>query len=309
MGAGADILPNFRSVDDSQARSALGRLWDVVLPDSQGLTVDDLLAGADVAVLFVIGEDLAASARNRSQAQATLERADFVVVQDIFVSSTAVEHADVVLPAVSFAEKTGTYTNLEGRSQRAQAAIPPVGEAKPDWQILTELALQLGAQWTYRNSDSVAQEIAAVLADIPITHSTQGFGWQDLPTLPSVNGDGKLLLVTQDHLFVPGVTGRYSSNLRRMVAEPIAELHPAQLDRIGVRDGEKIGIQANGADLVVTAKANDRLAEDIVYVPVGFPDAPVGALLGAEAAVAVSVRAAVSSSTAASSASTTPGQR
>ena len=309
MGAGADILPNFRSVDDAQARSGLGRLWDVVLPDSQGLTVDDLLAGADVAVLFVIGEDLAASARNRNQAQATLEQADFVVVQDIFVSSTAAEHADVVLPAVSFAEKTGTYTNLEGRSQRAQAAIPPVGEAKPDWQILTELALQLGAQWTYRNSDSVAQEIAAVLADIPITHSTQGFGWQDLPTLPSVNGDGKLLLVTQDHLFVPGVTGRYSSNLRRMVAEPIAELHPAQLDRIGVRDGEKVDIQANGADLVVTAKANDRLAEDIVYVPVGFPDAPVGALLGTEAAVAVSVRAAVTSSTAESSASATPGQR
>jgi predicted molibdopterin-dependent oxidoreductase YjgC len=136
-----------------------------------------------------------------------------------------------------------------------------------------------------------------MLADIPITHNDQRFGWQELPVLPSVNGDGRLLLVTQDHLFVPGVTGRYSSNLRRLVEEPVAELHPAQLDRIGVRDGEKVGIQANGADLTVTAKANDRLAEDVVYLPVGFPDAPVGALLGAEATVAVSVRAAVASST------------
>ena len=195
-------------------------------------------------------------------------------------------------PRVSFAEKTGTFTNLEGRAQRAQAAIPPVGEAKADWQILTELALQLGARWSYRNSDTVAQEIAAVLADIPTTHSAPRFGWQELPVLPSVNGDGKLLLVTQDHLFVPGVTGRHSSNLRRLVEEPVAELHPSQLERLGVNDGEKIGIQANGADVTVTAKANSRLAEDVIYLPVGFPDAPVGALLGVESTVAVSVHAA-----------------
>ena len=292
MGAGADILPNFRSSDDAQARSALGRLWDVVLPESQGNSLDDLLAGADVSVLYIVGEDLATSARNHGQAAALLNRAQFVVVQDLFVTETAAQYADVVLPAVSFAEKTGTYTNLEGRTQRAQAAITPVGEAKPDWQIFCELALQLGARWTYRNPDSVALEIVEVMADIPITHSEPRFGWQDLPVLPSVNGDGKLLLVTQDHLFVPGVTGRYSSNLRRLVAEPIAELHPVQLERLGINDGDKVGIQANGADLTVTAKANDKLVEDVVYLPVGFPDAPVGALLGTEATVAVSVRAA-----------------
>ena len=307
MGAGADILPNFRGSDDAQARSALGRLWNVVLPDSQGLTLDDLMAGADPSVLYIIGEDLAASARNRHQAQELLDRARFVVVQDLFVTSTAAQHADVLLPAVSFAEKTGTYTNLEGRSQRAQAAIPPVGEAKPDWQIFTELALQLGARWAYRTSDSVAQEIAEVLADIPITHSVPSFGWQEPPALPSVNGDGKLLLVTQDHLFVPGVTGRFSSNLRRLVAEPVAELHPTQLERIGVRDGERVGIQANGMDLTVAAKANDQLAEDVVYLPGGFPDAPVGALLGIEATVAVSVHAvATASSTKTATSSKSP---
>ena len=189
-------------------RSALGRLWNVVLPDSQGLTLDDLMAGADPSVLYVIGEDLAASARNRHQAQGLLDRARFVVVQDLFVTSTAAQHADVLLPAVSFAEKTGTYTNLEGRSQRAQAAIPPVGEAKPDWQIFTELAHQLGARWAYRTSDSVAQEIAEVLADIPITHSVPSFGWQEPPALPSVNGDGKAALGNAR----PSVcTGRYGT--------------------------------------------------------------------------------------------------
>ena len=293
VGAGADILPNFRTGDDAQARSALGRIWDAVLPESQGLTLDDLCAGADLAVLYVIGEDVAASARNQHRAQTLLDRADFVVVQDLFVNTTAAQHADVHLPAVSFAEKTGTYTNMEGRSQRAQAAIPPVGEAKPDWQIFIELALRLGAQWTYRNPDSVAQELAEVMADIPVTHSSPRFGWQELPALPSVNGDGKLLLVTQDHLFVPGVTGRFSDNLRRLVAEPAAEIHPAQLARLGVSDGEKVGLQANGADLTVVAKANEKLAENVVYLPDGFPDAPVGALLGAEAAAAVVVRPAV----------------
>ena len=303
MGAGADILPNFRSIGDAQARSALGRLWNAVLPDSRGQTLDDLLAGSDVSVLYIAGEDLATSARDQHQARTLFERADFVVVQDLFVTSTAAEHADVVLPAVSFAEKTGTYTNLEGRSQRAQAAIPPVGEAKADWQIFTELAVQLGARWSYRNSDSVAQEIAEVTADIPVTHSVPQSQWRELPVLPSVNGDGKLLLVTQDHLFVPGVTGRHSSNLRRLVGEPVAELHPSQLERLGVRDGDKVGLQANGTDLTVSAKANERLAEDVVYLPVGFPDAPVGALLGAEPVVAVTVRAAV---TAASTESTGP---
>ncbi len=297
VGAGADILPNFRDSDDTQARSALGRIWDCVLPDNRGLTLDDLCAGAELGVLYVVGEDVAASARNRHQAHALLDRAGFVVVQDLFVNSTAAQYADVLLPAVSFAEKTGTYTNLEGRSQRAQAAIPPVGEAKPDWQIFIELALRLGAQWTYRNSDAVAQELAEVLADVPVTHSLPRFGWQDLPALPSVNGDGTLLLVTQDHLFVPGVTGRYSDNLRRLVAEPAVELHPAQMARLGVSDGEKVGIQANGADLTVAVKANEKLAENVVYLPDGFPDAPVGALLGAEATVAVAVRPAVASTT------------
>lgn len=306
IGAGADILPNFRSIADAQARSALGRLWDVVLPESPGLTLDDLLTEANVAVLYIIGEDVAASARDHNQAQTLLDRAGFVIVQDLFVTSTAAEHADVVLPAVSFAEKTGTYTNLEGRAQRAQAAIPPVGEAKADWQIFTELALQLGARWTYKNSDNVAQEISAVLADIPATHGAPRFGWQELPAFPSVNGDGKLLLVTQDHLFVPGVTGRYSSNLRRLVEEPVAELHPSQLERLGVSEGDKVGIQANGADVTVTAKANSRLAEDVVYLPVGFPEAPVGALLGKESTVPVSVRAAVA---AAGAGSTKPRPR
>jgi predicted molibdopterin-dependent oxidoreductase YjgC len=88
-----------------------------------------------------------------------LKRTDFLVVSDIFMSETA-ELADVVLPGVSFAEKDGTITNTERRVQRIRKAIEPIGEAKPEWQIIGELAQKMGYQMNYHSPAEIMEEIA-----------------------------------------------------------------------------------------------------------------------------------------------------
>jgi predicted molibdopterin-dependent oxidoreductase YjgC len=117
------------------------------------------LANGNVSALYLIGHDPVGEAATAEAARAALARADFVVVQDIFLTETA-KLASVVLPGAAFAEKNGTYTNLERRVQRQGAAITPPGDARADWQIVRDLGIALGGDFDYQDSSDVTAEIA-----------------------------------------------------------------------------------------------------------------------------------------------------
>ena len=134
MGVIADSLPGHFPVTDSAVRERLGKLWGVQPPAEPGLSCEQMLEGG-VKGLYILEADPGASTR----AAVALGRLDFLVVQDLFLTETA-KLAHVVLPATSWAESDGTYTNLERRVQRAPAGIDPVGDALPGWAILTRLA-------------------------------------------------------------------------------------------------------------------------------------------------------------------------
>ena len=162
-------LPGYQHyVDDTLARFEAA--WGVRPPRRAGRVVtemvDGCLTGATRA-MYVVGENPLLSEPDLHHAEKALEQLDFLLVQDLFLHETA-ERAHVFLPAAAFAEKEGTFTNSERRVQRVRAAVPPPGEARPDWWITAELAkrvarrvgVDVGAQFDYLGAAEIFDEMA-----------------------------------------------------------------------------------------------------------------------------------------------------
>ncbi len=142
MGALPNMLPGYQSLDDPDTRRKFEEAWGVPLPIKPGLNLLEMLEEAkerNLKALYIVGANPMLSAPDLTHVRESLDSLEFLVVQDIFYSETA-QLADVVLPAASFAEKDGTFTNTERRVQRVRAAVPAPGEARADWQILSALA-------------------------------------------------------------------------------------------------------------------------------------------------------------------------
>ena len=162
FGALYNFLPGYAKVDDDDARAPFEREWGVKLPKEPGFnnrTVIDAIHDGKIKALFVVGEELALVDSNITHVQNALRKLEFMAVVDIFVSTTA-EFADVVLAGAPSLEKEGTFVNTERRIQRLYQALPPLGQAWPDWKILTELARHLGHEWDYWSPAEIMQEIA-----------------------------------------------------------------------------------------------------------------------------------------------------
>lgn len=172
-------LPNvytaYQRVDDPVVRARFEAAWRTPLPPEPGLTVTEMVDGAlrgTVKAMIVMGENPLMSEPNLNHARHALEQLDFIVCIDIFMNETG-EMADVILPSVSFAEKDGTFTNSDRRVQRVRAALPPVGQARADWQIVCELARRtaalLGVEtyggFDYPSPEAIWEEMRAVTPD------------------------------------------------------------------------------------------------------------------------------------------------
>lgn len=172
-------LPNvftaYQKVDDLDTQAKFEKYWGVQLNPVPGLTatemVDGALSGA-IRGMFILGENPMMSEPNQNHARHALEHLEFMVCQDIFINETG-ELADVILPATSFAEKDGTFTNTDRRVQRCRAAVPPVGNSRPDWDILCDLGrrieqrlgLQLTAGFEFAHPNEIWEEMRQVTPD------------------------------------------------------------------------------------------------------------------------------------------------
>ncbi|MCS7065685.1 MAG: molybdopterin-dependent oxidoreductase, partial [Fimbriimonadales bacterium] len=162
MGVLPDLLPGYASVEDAAARARFETAWGVSLPAQPGLNTDAIfracLAG-EVQVLYLAGSNPVAQYYDPALAERALRACEFVVVQDALMTETA-EYADLLLPACTFAECEGTFTNWERRVQRFWKAIEPPGDAKPDWLIFAELWLRAMRQTPPFNPREMMCEIA-----------------------------------------------------------------------------------------------------------------------------------------------------
>lgn len=141
MGVLPDMLPGYLPLNE---RERLSQFYDIELPAEPGLPADEMFHACiegDVKCLYIVGSNPVIQHYDPTLAARAVQSAGFVVVQDVLMTETA-EYADVVLPACTFAEREGTYTNFERRVQRFRQALPPLGESKPDWLIFSELLLR-----------------------------------------------------------------------------------------------------------------------------------------------------------------------
>jgi len=183
------MYPDYQPVENEATRKKFEDAWGVPLDPKKGLTVVEITHGAltgDIRGMLMLGENPFLSDPNQNKVRKALASLDFLAVQDIFLTETA-EFADVVLPASSFFEKEGTYTNTDRRVQIGRPVIPTPGEARLDWRVLCELSTRLGYPMNYASPEEVFDEF------VSLSPSYHGLNYANLvgggKVWPYVEGD------------------------------------------------------------------------------------------------------------------------
>ncbi len=296
LGVLPDRLPGHVGLDDDLARPLLEQLWGCTLPTTPGKTYTQMLdaAGGEIKALYVMGAD---PASERPGWAANLEKLDFLVVQDLLLTETA-QRADVVLPAVSWAEQDGTFTNLERRVQRAPKALgDPHTKAAPDWMILAHLATHFDVQWPYSAAQGVTQEITVAnplysemswetigdqgrqwsLADAPYVRPEGTYQAVEQANLPEA-GDG-LRLINSPALYDSGNMFGLTSQMTSMAFGAHAALHPADAARLGLAADDSVQVRNEHGSISLAVRIEPAVKPGSVWIPASLPGAPVGALL------------------------------
>jgi NADH-quinone oxidoreductase subunit G len=270
-----------------------------ILPGKDGLGAQAMLA-ADLKALYVVSENPLVSYPDRAKVEAALDKAEFVVVQDLFLSETA-KLADVVLPAGSFAEKDGTFTNAERRLQRVLPGITAPGEARSDLDIFSALLNCLGDNVAYTNSAAIFDELknGTVYADISYADlGAQGAVWGGdtlavTKQVVAVAGgqalDTKMQLITGSALYHSGTVSTRATGPNSVVDAPYVELNRDDAAALNVAEGDMVTVKGNGCELRLKAKVDNRLPQGVVFAPYHFAAAELNRLYKGEAAIAVEV--------------------
>lgn len=316
VGALPDVLPGYRRVADPAARAAAAAVWGREPPAQPGLTVTEMISAAEdgrIGFLYIMGENPLVSDPDIGHVREALEAADFLVVQDIFLTETA-ELADVVLPAACFAEKDGTFTNTDRRVQRVRRAVEAPGTAREDLDILTDLLERLGVPRTTRDGAGVFAELASLAPQYagltwerlektglqwpcltpdhpgtPVLHAgrfARGLGrfiplqWK--PPAEETDAEYPLILTTGRNLYqyhTRTMTGRVEG-LSLLAGEAYAEIHSEAAARLGVRHGERLRLTSRRGSIELLARVSDGIRPDTVFVPFHYAEAAANALTG-----------------------------
>jgi formate dehydrogenase alpha subunit len=235
--------------------------------------------------LWIIGDD-PLELPGSDLIEESLKGLEFLIVSDTFLSETA-GRADVVFPSASFAEKGGTITNMEGRVQRLRPAIDCVGESRPDWAIVADVAEALGSPYRFESERDITEEM---VRRIPLYSKVQvrdmgdeyyscllprsEFGVRSLsipenvPGIPAMSGEYPYRLVAGSVLFQLGFGHRtaHSSRLARM-KEECAEMNISDASQEGVRDGDCIKLRSPHGDKEITVQVTDRVPRGVILIP------------------------------------------
>jgi formate dehydrogenase alpha subunit len=314
MGGLPNVYTGYQRVDDPAVQQKFEKAWGVSLPPRPGLTLMEMMKGVaegKVKALFILGENPFLSDPNMNQVKEELKHLDLLVVQDIFLTETA-ELAHVVLPGVSFAEKDGTFTNTERRVQRVRKAIDPIGNSRPDWQILCDLSSRLGYPLEYSSPKEIMDEIASVTPSYGGMQYARlegvGLQWpcptQDHPGTLLLHkdkfsrGKGKFhitpyapapelpdekypfLLTTGRVLYhYHTVISRKSKGLSEIYPEGVIEINPEDAQRLGIKpDNGLVEVSSRRGKVQVKSKVSDNLPRGVVFMTFHFKEAAANLL-------------------------------
>ena len=208
FGAMPDIFPGYQKVDDAAIRGKFEAAWGVTLPVTTGLDNRMMIEAAHqgkLKAMYIKGEDTITSDSNANDVAEAFARLDFMVVQDIFFSETC-RYADLVLPASPSLEKDGTFVNTERRIQRLYKVFEPLGESKPDWEILQLIAQKLGGAggWKYTHPSEVMAEAAKLSPHFAGVSYERLEGYQTLCWPVDKDGKDTPLLYTEKFALADG---------------------------------------------------------------------------------------------------------
>ena len=308
MGGLPADLPGYQKVFKPEVIEKFEKAWDVKLSSKVGLTIPEIMDDAekgDIKFLYIMGENPMVSDPDINHVRKALSNVDFLVVQDIFMTETS-ELADVILPAASFAEKDGTFSNTERRVQRVREAIKPVGNSKPDWQILMELMNYLGYPKKYMNPSAIMDEIAGVTPSYAgISYDRLENGGIQWPCLdkdhPGTKYLHKAAISRGRGLFMPAeyvesaelpdreypyvfTTGRilYHYHTRTMTGRvdginqlapsSYVEINEVTAKRLGIEDGDRVKLTSRRGEIETTARITEIIDEDVLFMPFHFAD-------------------------------------
>jgi len=304
MGVAPEFLPGQARFDDQAARDRFAKAWDVTLPAAEsGAHLMEILnrcRSGQIRALYVIGENPLATMPASMEVRAALDRLELLIVQDPFFTETA-KLAHVVLPACTYAEKDGTFTNLEGRVLRVRQAMDPLGDSLPDWHIMTALANGLGCQWEYESANDIQAEIMKLLP-----------GYYNL-------GQPRKITPNADHYLSNGYTtmvaNRYHSGAARHAGaeqRPFAllmgqllyhsgkmsteapglikiapntgrlRMSPQDMERLGLVDGAKVRVTSDRGSLQLGVQPDQSVAPHTCFFPEHFNEPPVKDLMSVQ---------------------------
>ena len=311
------VLPDYRPVGNDAARAAAAAVWGAEIDATPGLTVTEILDAVhrdEITAMYVQGENPAMSDPDLNHARAALARLDHLVVQDIFLTETAM-FADVILPASAFFEKSGTVTNTNRQVQMGRPAVAPPGEAREDWAITTALANRLGLGWRYEHPRDVFAEMTTLMP------SLANITWDRLEaegavTYPSLSpedpgqsivfGDGfprpsgrarfapadivppdeppdadyPFVLTTGRQLehWHTGSMSRRSAVLDALEPQAVCALHPGTLRQMGVEPGGRVRLTSRRGTIELMARADRAVAPGMVFLPFAYVEAAANLL-------------------------------
>ncbi|MHC4135877.1 MAG: formate dehydrogenase subunit alpha [Planctomycetota bacterium] len=318
-GALPDVLPGYQRVDDPVARSDAAAIWGREPPAEPGLPLTemwDAILDGRVRALWVVGENPCLADPDTAHVEEALRSLDLLVVQDLFLTETA-GFAHVVLPAASFAEKDGTFTNTERRVQLVRKAVEPLGESRSDLEIVCALAQRMGAEgFAFDSAADVMDEMARLvplyggISHARLAKTPAGLQWpcpsadhpgtatlhevafarphgkatfvplRHSPVAEPVDEDYPFVLSTGRTLyhFHTGTMTRRVSGLSELRKEENVEVHPEDAARLGVGDGGPIRVTSRRGSVTARARVTDACPAGTVFMTFHFAESPTNRL-------------------------------
>ncbi|MAO54618.1 MAG: formate dehydrogenase subunit alpha [Rhodospirillaceae bacterium] len=311
------VYPDYKSVETEDIRSIYEDLWGVELNRERGLTVVEIIHAIladEVKAMYIMGENPAMSDPDTQHAREALARLEHLVVQDIFFTETCF-HADVVLPASAFPEKSGTFSNTNRQVQMARPVVDMPGEARQDWWIIQEIANRIGLNWTYTGPADVFAEMKKVM------HSLDNITWERLEAedsiiypcksedsrgeniifgegFPTASGRAKLVpaqLVPPDELpddefpmvlttgrmlehWHTGAMTRRATVLNLLEPEPVVSMNPYTMGEKGLAPGDRVKVETRRGAIELKVRADRDVADGMIFIPFCFHEAAANIL-------------------------------
>ena len=315
-GAMPNFFPGYQPVDDPEIRAKFERAWGISLPSQPGLDnhmMIDAVHDGRLKAMYLFGEEMSLVDSNANYVQSALSQLEFFVVQEIFFTETC-RFADVILPACSSMEKEGTFTSTERRIQRLYQVMEPLGESRPDWKIIQEVANRLGAGWRYQHPGEIYAEIAALTPLLAGVTYERLEGYKTLQWPVAEDGSDQPLLYTRrfhfpdgkarffpvpwtepteqedaefdlhlnngrllEHFHEGNMTYR-TEGIREKTPCTFIEISPELAQQRGVQTGSWIELTSRHGQVKAQALVTERVQSNQLYMPMNSSEEPVNRL-------------------------------